>query len=104
MKRVKDPKKSLHFYRDLLGMTLLCESHHPEAKFTNYFLAHLSEEEKSRFNPSADPNSAEAKDFMSQIFSPVLELTHNHGTEDDENFKYHNGNDQGKIPVIFFLI
>lgn len=95
MKRVKDPKKSIHFYRDLLGMTLIAESHHPEAKFTNYFLAHLSEEEKLLHNSSVDPSSTEAKEFMSHIFSPVLELTHNHGTEDDESFKYYNGNDQG---------
>ena len=27
------------------------------------------------------------------IFQPVLELTHNHGTENQEDFKYHNGND-----------
>jgi len=25
-----------------------------------------------------------------------LELTHNHGTEADANFKYHNGNDEPK--------
>jgi catechol 2,3-dioxygenase-like lactoylglutathione lyase family enzyme len=27
MKRVKDPVKSLRFYRDVLGMTVLKESH-----------------------------------------------------------------------------
>lgn len=26
------------------------------------------------------------------MFHPILELTHNHGTENDENFSYHNGN------------
>ena len=37
MMRVKDPQKSLRFYRDLLGMTLLAESHHGD--FSLYFLA-----------------------------------------------------------------
>jgi catechol 2,3-dioxygenase-like lactoylglutathione lyase family enzyme len=37
MLRVKDPAKSLHFYRDLLGMTLLAESHYSD--FSLYFLA-----------------------------------------------------------------
>lgn len=27
------------------------------------------------------------------MFQPVLELTHNHGTENQPEFKYHNGND-----------
>ena len=31
---------------------------------------------------------------MKQRWAPLLELTHHHGTEKDENFKYHNGNDQ----------
>ena len=31
---------------------------------------------------------------MKMVFEPVLELTHNHGTETQENFKYHNGNDE----------
>lgn len=30
------------------------------------------------------------------MFNPVLELTHNHGTEDDPNFSYHNGNTEPK--------
>ena len=33
------------------------------------------------------------------IFEPVLELTHNHGTESDPDFSYHNGNDQDKGQV-----
>ena len=41
MFRVKDPKKSLEFYRNALGMTLLAESHH--ADFSLYFLAQASQ-------------------------------------------------------------
>lgn len=97
MFRVKDPQRSLSFYRDLLGMTLLRECHFgPESgDFSLYFLAHLSEEEKQLFESSGiDPNSPESGDFIRQIFAPVIELTHNHGTEDKREFKYHNGNDQ----------
>jgi len=75
MIRVKDPAKSLHFYRDLLGMNLLKQSDHSD--FSNYFLANA-------------PAGSDAK----MIFEPVLELTHNHGTENDAGFKYHNGNDE----------
>lgn len=29
----------------------------------------------------------------SDMFDPVIELTHNHGTENMEDFSYHNGNE-----------
>lgn len=35
----------------------------------------------------------EARALVKTLWQPVLELTHNHGTESDETFKYHNGND-----------
>ena len=41
MMRIKDPARSLPFYRDGMGMTLVRESHYPEANFSNYFLATL---------------------------------------------------------------
>lgn len=46
MMRVKDPIKSLRFYRDLLGMTLLSTRHIGVGEdwgFSLYFLAHLAE-------------------------------------------------------------
>ncbi|KAI0075658.1 glyoxalase I [Panus rudis PR-1116 ss-1] len=82
MIRVKDPKVSLKFYTEVLGMDLISEQ--PFESFTLYFLAYdhsggkLSDEEKkqSRFSREG-----------------VLELTHNHGTESDPNFQgYANGN------------
>lgn len=79
MIRVKDPEKSVKFYRDLFGMTLLMAKDY-DGGFSNYFLA-------SNVEPGSD---------MKQIFEPVLELTHNHGTEVDKDFRYHNGNDQDK--------
>ena len=30
---------------------------------------------------------------MKELWQPLLELTHNHGTEDDPTFKYHSGNE-----------
>lgn len=89
MFRVKDPKRSLEFYRDILGMTLIAESHHSD--FTNYFLAQASQNplisEGHRDGTLPDPNSPEAKELMKKMFGPVIELTHNHGTENNPDFK-----------------
>jgi lactoylglutathione lyase len=38
------------------------------------------------------PDGADAK----KLFQPVLELTHNHGTENDDEFKHYNGNEEGR--------
>jgi lactoylglutathione lyase len=82
MLRIKDAQKSLHFYRDLLGMKLLNELHFSD--FSLYFLAHVSPEDEE----------AVAQGGVSALHGPVLELTHNHGTENNPDFKYHNGNDE----------
>jgi lactoylglutathione lyase len=100
MFRVKDPVKSLNFYRNLLGMTLLREAHlnvGTEHGFSLYFLSHLSKEELA--NVPADPQSPESSEYIKRMFPPVIELTHNHGTEHRPDFKYHNGNDtdQGQL-------
>lgn len=87
MIRVKDPQKSLAFYRDLLGMKLIMKS--VKSDFTIYFLAHL----EPGVRAPEDPESPEASQFLKELWRPALELTHNHGTEDDPAFKYHNGND-----------
>lgn len=94
MLRVKDPVKSLRFYKDILGMTLLRESHYGVGQpggFSLYFLACVSED-VSRTLPH--PDSPEANLYPTMSFGPVIELTHNHGTESQPDFKYHNGNDQ----------
>jgi lactoylglutathione lyase len=109
MFRIKDPVKSLHFYRglnvsnsspffhtskfillgncvhvrfaDLLGMSLIREAHlgvGTDWGFSLYFLAHISDEDKDKIQD---------EDYISRSFAPVLELTHNHGTEGDPNFR-----------------
>ena len=81
MLRIKDPASSLAFYCDVLGMTLVKQLDFPEMAFSLYFLAYGTEENLDSIgNAFGRPG--------------VLELTHNHGTEADENFAgYHNGND-----------
>jgi len=91
MIRVKDPQKSLQFYIGHLGMTLVSEKHFPQWKFSLYFLASLEEGQQY-----PEPNSSEASEFVKALFNPVLELTHNHGTENDPDFSYHNGNTEPK--------
>lgn len=91
MIRIKDPKKSLEFYRDKLGMTLLSESHLGVGEdwgFSLYFLANV---------PAEEEEESKKEGYISRsLFNPVLELTHNHGTETKPDFKYHNGNDTGE--------
>ncbi|ODV97723.1 hypothetical protein PACTADRAFT_228 [Pachysolen tannophilus NRRL Y-2460] len=86
MIRVKDPKKSLQFYKDVLGMKLFSTRVHEGAKFTLYFLGY---DHDSNFVENEESKVNQAKR------QSVLELTHNWGTESDPNFKgYHNGNAQ----------
>ena len=92
MFRIKDPKQSLKFYCDILGMTLLYISH--KSDFSLYFLTCVTDPEEKKFIEALDKTSPEAHEYMKKIFSPVIELTHNHGTENNSEFKYHNGNDQ----------
>mmetsp|Transcript_28309 Transcript_28309/g.51099 ORF Transcript_28309/g.51099 Transcript_28309/m.51099 type:complete len:345 (-) Transcript_28309:104-1138(-) len=88
MLRIKDADKSLAFYRDVLGMTLVRAMHFP-GDFSNYFLACLSNEEAAQ---APHPESPEAADFVNGLWQPCLELTHNHGTENDADFHVHTGN------------
>lgn len=91
MMRVKDPKKSVAFYVEQLGMTLVSERHFGD--FSLFFLATLPDGVKGR---PADPTSPEASAWVKEVLYPacvpVLELTHNHGTENEADFSYHTGN------------
>jgi lactoylglutathione lyase len=87
MLRVKDPRVSLDFYTRVFGMRLLRKLDFPEMKFSLLFL-HRPEEGKA---PPDDPGERTAWTFSQRA---ILELTHNWGTEDQADFKYHDGNAQ----------
>lgn len=78
MIRVKDPKESVKFY-EFLGLSLIKKLEFPENKFDLYFLAY---------------DSANAVSSGKSVFDRegIVELTHNHGTESDPEYKINNGN------------
>ncbi|KAG7919391.1 hypothetical protein KL934_001254 [Ogataea polymorpha] len=76
MIRVKDPKVSLKFYRDLLGMKIFSTRDFPEAQFTLYFLGF---EDDSYVENKEQPMPQSAR-------QSIIELTHNYGTESDDSF------------------
>ncbi len=84
MLRVKDITKSLDFYTRVLGFSLVEKRDFPEAEFSLYFLALV---DKAQIPTDA----AKRTEWMKSI-PGILELTHNHGTENDPEFAYHNGN------------
>jgi len=91
MMRIKDPTKSIPFY-EALGMKIIRQKNYGD--FSNYFLA-----SSSNVDPSIDYSTLsdeETKATVSSLFGPVLELTHNHGTEKDEDFRHYNGNEDGR--------
>ena len=75
MIRVKDAEKSLQFYQETMGMTLIRTNENPDNKFNLYFLGY----------PEGSPATQAHREGL-------LELTWNYGTEKDPNFKYHDGN------------
>ncbi|KAI9790134.1 MAG: Lactoylglutathione lyase [Piccolia ochrophora] len=86
MIRVKDIDKTLDFYKNVMGMTLMRTVENKDSGFNLYFLAYphgqsVPQSSKSGVNPLS---SCEG----------LLELTWNYGTEKDPNFKYHNGNEE----------
>ncbi|KQZ66546.1 MULTISPECIES: lactoylglutathione lyase [unclassified Lysobacter] len=87
MLRIKDPARSLDFYTRVLGFTLVRKRDFAEARFSLYFLVLVPEPAQI---PAEEP--ARGEWLLSQ--RGVLELTHNHGTEDDAGFAYHHGNSE----------
>lgn len=84
MLRVKDATASLDFYTRVLGFSLVEKRDFPEAEFSLYFLALV---DKAQI-----PQDDAARNVWMKGIPGVLELTHNHGTEKDPAFSYHNGN------------
>jgi len=89
MLRVKDAKKSVAFY-EALGMKLIFSKNFSD--FSLYFMA-SNVDENLDFSTMTDE---EAMAVVGSRFGPVLELTHNHGTEEDDDFKHFNGNEEGR--------
>ena len=75
MLRVKDPVKSLAFYRDTLGMTLVDVLKFPQFDFDLYFLTTLPEGEAYPH----EPGTAAAHNYLWSMKGATLELTHNYG-------------------------
>lgn len=78
MIRVKDAKKSLNFYQEVLGMSLYRTAENEKAGFNLYFLGY--------------PGAAGVPQGYQADREGILELTWNYGTEEDESFHYHDGN------------
>ncbi|GGJ99711.1 lactoylglutathione lyase [Luteimonas terricola] len=87
MLRIKDARASLDFYTRVLGFSLLRSTDFPEAAFSLYFLALVDD-------LSAMPADPEARQHWIAGLQGVLELTHNHGTEDQDGPVYHDGNSE----------
>ena len=94
MIRVRDPVASLAFYTERLGMTLVRKA--VNDSFTTYFLATLP----GGAAVPTDVTGPAAKDYLKRVLYPasvpVLELTHNHGTESQPDFKHLSGNEEGR--------
>ena len=85
---MKDARPSLDFYTRVLGFSVIAERHFAEAKFSLYFLI-LDSEEAAR----APSEPAERRAWQAKL-KGLLELTHNHGTEDQAGPVYHDGNSE----------
>jgi len=91
MLRVRDPVKSVAFYRDHMGMTLVDKISFPEFSFDLYFMQTLPAGEAYAHEPGTDA----AHKYLWTTDGVTLELTHNYGTENQADFKYHPGNEEG---------
>lgn len=91
MLRIKDPSKSIPFY-EAFGMTVVRSKNYGD--FSNYFLASSPNVDKTVDYSSLSDDEAKAR--LGDMFGPILELTHNHGTENDAEFRHFNGNEDDK--------
>ena len=91
MMRIRDPERSLDFYTRVLGMRLIRRFDFPEMKFSLYFLGMVGDKEAGQINRDSGKRAT-------YVFGhkAMLELTHNWGTEEDEDCHYHSGNEEPK--------
>ncbi|EED96699.1 predicted protein, partial [Thalassiosira pseudonana CCMP1335] len=84
MMRVKDPKKSLEFYCDVLGFKLIHYSEFPQWKFNVYFVAPVD---------SSTVGATQPQRWNHCMNTPgCIELTWNYGSENEEGMVYNTGN------------
>jgi len=91
MMRIKNPARTLKFYSEVLGMTLVKRLDFPEMEFSLYFMAAISPEQRKQW-------STDDSQRIKQTFSrpAMLELTHNWGDEKDDSVEFHSGNSEPK--------
>ena len=82
MLRIKNPKVSVPFYEDKFGFKLIHTYKFDQWGFSLYFLATVPEGE---ILPT--PGTPESASYLWNMKGTCLELTHNHGSENDEDFK-----------------
>lgn len=85
MLRIKDPEKSLAFYTHVMGMTVLRRLDFEEMQFSLYFLTKVQSDQSV-------PEDKSDRTVWTFSQTGILELTHNWGTENQEDFAYHDGN------------
>lgn len=99
MLRIKDPKVSVPFYQKHFGMKLIHWIAFPQWKFTVFFLERQREGQTSP-ECTLEKATVESERYLNSMPGVALELTHNHGAEDDDSFKVWNGNtgrDAGEV-------
>mmetsp|Transcript_27828 Transcript_27828/g.76600 ORF Transcript_27828/g.76600 Transcript_27828/m.76600 type:complete len:239 (-) Transcript_27828:2253-2969(-) len=84
MLRVKNPKKSLEFYCDVVGFKLVMYREFPQWGFTVYFVAPT--------DASNIPATPEEQWQYCMNLPGCIELTWNHGSEEEEGMLYNTGN------------
>jgi lactoylglutathione lyase len=88
--RIKDPRPSLDFYQQKLGMRLISRQQVAHRGFTLYFLSCDQEAP-----PSTDVDNIEMREWLWQRPYALLELQHIWGTELQTDFSYPTGADTG---------
>ena len=84
MLRVKDPKISLDFYCNTLGMHLIHFLHFPQWKFSVYFVGYI--------DPVTIPTEPGQRWEFCLKTPGCVELTHNYGSEKENGLLYNTGN------------
>jgi lactoylglutathione lyase len=86
MLRITDPEKSIKYYTENFGMTLVDKFDFPQYSFSLYFLTTIPEGETY----TLIPGTQEAHDYLWSMDGVALELTHNYNPQQ----KYHPGNQE----------